>query len=184
VQACGIANAHDMAVLHSARQLSALPIDAPVTMQEYINHGGVLWKVYVIGDRHFIVKRRSLPDMDGQEEPLLFNSHRMQDIVADESEASGSDEAPDLDTVGAFCASVGRRLGLTLFGVDILRESRPGDPPGTARLFAVDVNYFPGYDGVPDFHAQLLAHVLGPTLPLKSLPLNGNGNGLTPAPLK
>ena len=39
---------------------------------------------------------------------------------------------------------------LTLFGFDVILERNTG------RLFVVDVNFFPAYDGIDDFYENLL----------------------------
>lgn len=72
-----------------------------------------------------------------------------------------------------------RELGLTLFGIDIIQDAGEHAPhfhPRTGMvpeltcfpansgasggvLYAIDVNYFPGYDGVHAFHDKLAEHI-------------------------
>ena len=35
----------------------------PLVLQEFVNHGGVIFKVYIVGDHVTCIKRRSLPDV-------------------------------------------------------------------------------------------------------------------------
>lgn len=63
VLACGNVEAHAMAVLLNRDGLRNLSVPSPALIQEYINHGGVLWKVYVAGSDIFVIRRRSLPDL-------------------------------------------------------------------------------------------------------------------------
>ena len=39
---------------------------APLMLQEFVNHSGVLFKVYVIGEHATCVRRRSLPDVPAE----------------------------------------------------------------------------------------------------------------------
>ena len=48
-------------------------------LQEFVNHGGVLFKIYVLGSRSILVKRLSYPDCDTAEisqsvEPLKVST--------------------------------------------------------------------------------------------------------------
>ena len=61
---------HTMAVVYDEAGLRALGgqpgvhgLAPPFVLQEFINHGGTLFKVYVAGDNVTVQKRRSLPDM-------------------------------------------------------------------------------------------------------------------------
>jgi inositol-1,3,4-trisphosphate 5/6-kinase/inositol-tetrakisphosphate 1-kinase len=38
-------------------------LDPPLVLQEFVNHGGVLFKVYIVGDQIRVVRRFSLPDV-------------------------------------------------------------------------------------------------------------------------
>ena len=58
--ACGVAEAHAMAfVLHASglAELESLPL--PAVAQEYVDHGGVVWKVYVAGEQVGLGLRRN-----------------------------------------------------------------------------------------------------------------------------
>jgi glutathione synthase/RimK-type ligase-like ATP-grasp enzyme len=54
--------------------------------------------------------------------------------------------------VERLCKCLSRELGLTLFGVDLIQDSE-------GQLYSIDVNYFPGYDGVASFHDRLAEHI-------------------------
>lgn len=58
----GSAKSHAMSLAYDGYGLSAL--DTPLVLQEFVNHGGVLFKVYVIGDAIKVVRRYSLPDLE------------------------------------------------------------------------------------------------------------------------
>ena len=65
--------------------------------------------------------------------------------------------------VRAVALRVGRALGLELFGLDVIES--PGGP------VVVDVNYFPGYKGVPDAGALIGEHLAARARELEGAPL-------------
>jgi inositol-1,3,4-trisphosphate 5/6-kinase len=67
--ACGNPEAHAMAVVcrfKDSRDDGLRHVPCPAVVQEFIHHGGVLWKVYVAGGHVFVKQRPSLPDIDVQ----------------------------------------------------------------------------------------------------------------------
>lgn len=62
--------------------------------------------------------------------------------------------APWEPTIRAFSAHLSRTLGLSLFGWDlIIGEAATASGSGTPYI--IDLNFFPGFDGVPDFAGSL-----------------------------
>eukprot|EP00249_Psilotum_nudum_P021372 c28085_g5_i1 orf=2-715(-) len=61
----GTAKSHALSLAFSEICLSEL--DPPLVLQEFVNHGGVLFKVYVVGDTVKVMRRFSLPDVHGCE---------------------------------------------------------------------------------------------------------------------
>ena len=63
-----------MSVIFSAASLAV--VQPPCVLQSFVNHGAVLHKVFVVGDRHFCVERPSLKNFpsgpSGQSAPDLL----------------------------------------------------------------------------------------------------------------
>uniref|UniRef100_A0A452YQM0 Uncharacterized protein n=1 Tax=Aegilops tauschii subsp. strangulata TaxID=200361 RepID=A0A452YQM0_AEGTS len=57
----GSAKSHKMSLVYHREGLRKLR--PPLVLQEFVNHGGVIFKVYVVGGHVTCVKRRSLPDV-------------------------------------------------------------------------------------------------------------------------
>ena len=57
----GSAKSHKMSLVYNHGGLSNLK--PPIVLQEFVNHGGVIFKVYVVGEYVKCVKRKSLPDV-------------------------------------------------------------------------------------------------------------------------
>jgi ribosomal protein S6--L-glutamate ligase len=114
-------------VLRRAEDLELLSsADGPFLFQRYLETGGEDVKAYVVGDRVFAVTKR-----------FSSASYRLH----------GTPMELDAGTRDAVLRC-GRVLGLYLYGVDLVRTER--------GAYVVDVNYFPGYKGVPGA-AKLIA---------------------------
>ncbi|XP_046892348.1 inositol-tetrakisphosphate 1-kinase-like isoform X1 [Hypomesus transpacificus] len=133
----------------------------PCVLQSFINHGAVLHKVFVVGDAHFTVERPSLknfPSGPCERETIFFNSHEVSKPESC-SDLTALDEQtpllppPSAQAVGALVAELRTQLGMALFGVDVILNIH------THTLTVIDINIFPGYEGVPQFFSFLLSHI-------------------------
>lgn len=84
VEACGTPRSHEMVVLVSEEDLILLP--RPCVMQQYEDHGGWFYKVYVIDEDVSVFRRASLPDLTacvGRTKSLVFDSRRCYPTTED-----------------------------------------------------------------------------------------------------
>ncbi|XP_067412825.1 inositol-tetrakisphosphate 1-kinase-like [Emydura macquarii macquarii] len=152
-------SSHEMVLIFNEEGLGE--VNASCLLQSFVNHDAVLFKVFVVGSSHFVVRRPSLknfPRGQSARRSIFFNSH---DVSKPEScsHLTELDEAtleptPPSDSI--VCRAVrGLRsaLGLSLFGVDLIVDKQTG------QCMAIDVNAFPGYEGVPEFFSALLNHI-------------------------
>jgi ribosomal protein S6--L-glutamate ligase len=105
------------------------PPQSAVVVQEYVEGSGEDLKLYVVGDDVFGVRKPFSPES--------FTVPGRPCAVSGE--------------VQALALEVGRALGLGLYGIDVVE--------GTQGPMVVDVNYFPGYKGVPGAGALIAAYV-------------------------
>ncbi|XP_026393290.1 inositol-tetrakisphosphate 1-kinase 3-like [Papaver somniferum] len=146
----GSAKSHELSLAYDQFSLSKL--DPPLVLQEFINHGGVLFKVYVVGEAIKVVRRFSLPDVNERE---LLNNHGVFRFPRVSCAAASADDA-DLDPCIAelpprpllerLARELRHRLGLRLFNIDMIREHGSRD-----RFYVIDINYFPGYGKMPEY---------------------------------
>ncbi|KAI9175607.1 hypothetical protein H9P43_006978 [Blastocladiella emersonii ATCC 22665] len=171
-EACSSHASHVMAVVAGPAQWAALVAGGPfdsdeqVTIQQLVPHGGVLYKVYALGpDRPHVLLRPSLKDRwEDIGEPLVFDSQRIPKAFPESTNGStmGSVQAAFLSATAEDRAETARRLdsdgiraqlaaltkriastmNLTLFGFDAVYHA------AERRLYLVDVNYFPSFQGV------------------------------------
>lgn len=117
-------------IVNDPAELAALPrLDVPVLIQEFIPGSGEDIKVYVVGEEVFAVSK-----------PFSIDSFTRPGRPYPVS--------PALRAIALRC---GKAFGLGLYGLDVIEG--PNGP------VVVDLNYFPGYKGVPDV-APLIAQYI------------------------
>ncbi|XP_031487382.1 inositol-tetrakisphosphate 1-kinase 3-like isoform X2 [Nymphaea colorata] len=142
----GTAKSHELSLAYD--QLSLSKLEPPLVLQEFINHGGVLFKVYIVGDAVNVVRRFSLPDVDkrGPSGLGVIPFPRVSCAAASADDADLDPcvaELPPRILLERLARELRDRL---LFNIDIIREH------GTQhRYYVIDINYFPGYGKMPGY---------------------------------
>lgn len=155
----GSARSHDMALV--SRQDGLIKQKPPLVLQEFVNHGGVVFKVYVVGDYVKCVKRKSLPDvsedkLEGIEGSLSFSqiSNMTTEGYWEETyyETMHLEEAemPPLSFITSLAQGLRREMGLNLFNFDAIRDNGVRN-----HYLIIDINYFPGYEKMPSYEVVL-----------------------------
>ncbi|KAL3653805.1 hypothetical protein CASFOL_003486 [Castilleja foliolosa] len=153
----GSSGSHQMYLVVDDKGLGELKLDPPFVLQEFVNHGGVIFKVYVAGRHIQCVKRRSLPYISpeklGTSEKLIPFSQISDAAAIDypiDDESSYAAELPPLEFVNVVANQLRQGLKLNLFNFDMIRDSRAG-----GRYLIIDINYFPGYAKMPSYETIL-----------------------------
>ncbi|KAJ0964363.1 hypothetical protein J5N97_029485 [Dioscorea zingiberensis] len=152
----GSAKSHKMSLVFHPEGL--LLLKPPIVLQEFVNHGGVIFKVYVVGDFVKCVKRKSLPDVS---EEILEHSEGSVSFsqVSNLGGAQDQDfetthledaEMPPLDFITDIARGLRKALELHLFNFDVIRDAKIGN-----HYLVIDINYFPGYAKMPDYEKVL-----------------------------
>ena len=142
--------------------------------QEFIDHGGVVYKGYTVGEALHVDTRPSLPDIgpaDARADlPSLIRIDSQSSLVDalsaysnGKSEGAGKAAANETSAAATLAArrhdidailiAVRAHMGVLLLGVDLLM-ARDG------RLFVVDVNHFSGAPSTVPGFAEALARVV------------------------
>lgn len=107
-------------VVRREKDLTGFPLPStPLLIQEYIENGGEDLRLYIAGDEVFAVRKR----------------------FSRGSFAADGEPVPVNREIRDIALRCGRAFGLKLYGIDIIE--------GANGPVVVDVNYFPGYKGVP-----------------------------------
>ncbi|KAK9068604.1 hypothetical protein SSX86_012719 [Deinandra increscens subsp. villosa] len=157
--ACGVADAHSMAIVFKDADFVGLSVPLPAVVQEYVDHSSTLFKFYVLGEKVFYAVKNSTPNADFLKnssekngfKPLLFDSLKSLPIDGNNKLSETGDrfkikEQPDLDIglVTDAATYLRRVLDLTIFGFDVVIQE------GTLDHVIVDVNYLPSFKEVPN----------------------------------
>ncbi|KAJ4962305.1 hypothetical protein NE237_022244 [Protea cynaroides] len=167
----GSAKSHELSLAYDQFSLSEL--EPPLVLQEFVNHGGVLFKVYIVGEAIKVVRRFSLPNINKRE--LLQNAGVYQFPRVSCAAASADDadldpgvaELPPRPLLERLSKELRRRLGLRLFNIDIIREHGTKD-----RFYVIDINYFPGYGKMPEYEHIFTDFLLSLQGKYKKRPVN------------
>jgi len=131
----------------------------PCVIQQFCNHGGVVYKIYIIGEHVFVCERPSIQDVDYLSGvSLSFDTRNISKLGRSfNPELHGSDpnkrrwltcnENPDLlnrKVVAEISRLIKKSTNLTLLGIDVLIEKETGN------YALIDVNHFPGYSGIDE----------------------------------
>jgi ribosomal protein S6--L-glutamate ligase len=107
-------------IVHNERELASYPaLNCPMLIQEYVRGSGEDLRLYVAGQEVFATRKRFSQSSFSIPGQPVVVSSQMRDMAL----------------------ACGSAFGLALFGVDVI-ETAEGP-------FVVDVNYFPGYKGIP-----------------------------------
>ncbi|KEH43981.1 inositol 1,3,4-trisphosphate 5/6-kinase [Medicago truncatula] len=146
----GSAKSHELFLAYDEFSLSEL--EPPLVLQEFVNHGGLLFKIYIVGEYIKVVRRFSLPNISKRGLSKVAGVYRFPRVSCAAASADDADldpsiaEHPPRPLLERLAKELRHRLGLRLFNVDMIREY------GTKDVFyVIDINYFPGYGKMPDY---------------------------------
>ncbi|XP_059655707.1 inositol 1,3,4-trisphosphate 5/6-kinase 4 isoform X2 [Cornus florida] len=156
--ACGVADAHSMAIVFGVENFEGLNVPLPAVVQEYVDHSSSLFKFYVLGEKVFYAVKKSTPNADilaklserNGPKPLHFDSLKSLPTGAENPHFGDgdfhkvNDQRLDVGLVTDAASWLRRMLNLTIFGFDVVIQERTGDH------VIVDVNYLPSFKEVPD----------------------------------
>lgn len=136
LEACSKDSNHVFRLCTSPDKLVGVPV--PTQLQEYINHGGVVYKIYKLGDIIEVTTRKSTRDIEeGEDIQLNFHSQK-----PDSEKSLWTSSVPSVsipyDDFQQISDILRESLNMELFGFDILKDA-------DNVYWIVDVNYFPGY---------------------------------------
>jgi ribosomal protein S6--L-glutamate ligase len=120
----------DIILVHNPAELSTLPPPkGPVIVQEFISGTGEDLKVYVVGDQVYAVRKNFSPASFTRPGRPVPVSAEVRDIAL----------------------RCGQAFGLGLYGLDMIES-----PDGPV---VVDLNFFPGYKGVPNIAPRIADYI-------------------------
>ncbi|KAI3876881.1 hypothetical protein MKX03_003806 [Papaver bracteatum] len=139
----GSMQSHELSLVYNLDALKE--VHTPVVLQEFVNHGGVMFKVYVVGDYATCAKRNSLPDiseeqLDAEKSPVPFS--QISNKPSQEHSDHMSNEEIRIEEATSY--------GLHLMNFDLIRDSRISN-----HYLILDINYAPGFEKMPSYEYVL-----------------------------
>ncbi|XP_013625706.1 PREDICTED: inositol-tetrakisphosphate 1-kinase 2-like isoform X1 [Brassica oleracea var. oleracea] len=156
----GTAKSHQLFLAYDC--LSLAKLEPPLVLQEFVNHGGVLFKVFVVGDVIRVVRRYSLPNVSNVEKEKVAGVFQFPRVSSAAASVDKTDldprvaELPPKPLLEGLVRELRSRLGLRLFNIDMIREHGSQDV-----FYVIDINYFPGYGKMPDYEQVFIDFFLG-----------------------
>ncbi|KAK7103897.1 inositol-tetrakisphosphate 1-kinase-like isoform X2 [Littorina saxatilis] len=152
--------AHEMAIIFSKDHLQ--DVEVPCVAQSFLNHNAILYKVFVVGSRQFVVQRPSLKNLyPGNHATIFFDTQEVSKPGSahplNEIDAASIQEPlvkPDWQLLEQLGASISRAMDMCLIGIDVIIDCQ------TQQYAIIDINSFPGFEGVDDFFVHLRDHIL------------------------
>uniref|UniRef100_R7W960 Inositol-tetrakisphosphate 1-kinase n=1 Tax=Aegilops tauschii TaxID=37682 RepID=R7W960_AEGTA len=171
-----VAKSHELSLAYDSASLTKL--EPPLVLQEFVNHGGVLFKVYIVGDAIRVVRRFSLPNVDEGDLSNNAGVFRFPRVSCAAATAEDADLDPHVAViVGMLPFYVDFRMYICeLMFLHIASELPPRPlleilarelrrrlglrlfnidmirEHGTRdRFYVIDMNYFPGYGKMPGY---------------------------------
>ncbi|XP_050388145.1 inositol 1,3,4-trisphosphate 5/6-kinase 4 isoform X1 [Argentina anserina] len=153
--ACGVADAHSMAIVFRVEDFKDLTVPLPAIIQEYVDHSSTLYKFYILGEKVYHAVKSSTPNADtlirlSGSKPLVFDSlkslptSKLNPNSVDNNSSKDTKQCIDLELVTSAANFLMRKLDLTVFGFDVVIQEGSGDH------VIVDVNYLPSFKEVPN----------------------------------
>ncbi|XP_021752427.1 inositol-tetrakisphosphate 1-kinase 1-like [Chenopodium quinoa] len=157
VVANGSIKSHQMSLVFNSNGLKKLKNQTPIVLQEFVNHGGILFKVYVAGKNVRCVQRKSLPDFDVTadhfEDEGVMPFSQISNLPTTEKQLQVDNVAmPPMEFVNGLASAMREGAQLNLFNFDLIRD---GSESSGVKYLIIDINYFPGYAKLPEFEAML-----------------------------
>ncbi|KAI8368519.1 inositol-tetrakisphosphate 1-kinase [Blakeslea trispora] len=169
--ACSSTEAHQMTLIPSEKGMLQVQKyytnDDSVILQEFIQHDGVIVKVYVADGQITASTRPSFKNLDRTGDVVHFDSQTLPKHFETKNELSDDldkvflrtdpddihlykETLLDEDKLQKIADSLYHQLGLTFFGFDVLLQAQ------TDAYYVVDINYFPSFKNVDNFHSMFV----------------------------
>lgn len=151
LEANGTVDSHKLFLVFDRDGVNSL--NNPMVLQEFMNHGGVVFKIYVAGQHCNCVKRKSLGDLSKEKLKKVKGSlpfSQVSNLSVQEDDEGGVDKAemPPQSLIIELARALREGLGLNLFNVDVIRDGK-----NPRRYLVIDINYFPGYAKLPSYES-------------------------------
>lgn len=154
--AFGCATTHSMCVVKNYTDLLKAELQLPSLFQTFHEHGGIIYKIYVVNSNVSACIKNSISIIDKDDSIFRFDTSELKNqqsrYTEEELKNFLQTIQKEIDLIN-LSKRIAEEFGLTLFGFDIIKIN-------DGRYAIVDVNYFPGYNGCGSFHRHLIDYFI------------------------
>ena len=145
--------AHMMRLVTLPEQLVGFP--TPAFLQEYINHGGVIYKCYALGSQLDCDLRPSTRDIQpGEKFHVDFHSQHSEEQNGIWTKPRDfSDVKVPMNDFIQISSDLRKALHVDLLGFDVIIDKNN-------KFWIIDLNYFPGYKHVDNLWPKFLNFIM------------------------
>lgn len=148
-------NAHSMAIVFDKNSFSKVNLIGKTLVQEFMNHGGIIYKVYVIGNYYEIIPKKSIDDVNSYNNNdnndnnyYYFNT---PDIKSGEFNMSNTVDIEKYVDINRLNKILSTEFKVDIFGYDLINVNN--------KFALLDINYFPGYGSCNRFFENLFNYI-------------------------
>ncbi|KAG6775944.1 hypothetical protein POTOM_019446 [Populus tomentosa] len=131
----GSAKSHELSLAYDQQSLQKL--EPPLVLQEFVNHGGVMFKVYIVGETIKVVRRFSLPDVCKRELSNIAGVFRFPRVSCAAASADNADLDPGVAVTSRdlqFVVDSETKQIMLLGGFDAMIIKTPFPPRNSVSL--------------------------------------------------
>ncbi|KII63233.1 Inositol-tetrakisphosphate 1-kinase [Thelohanellus kitauei] len=146
---------YDMSIYFNEEQIKSISDFKESIFQEFIDHNGILYKIYTIFNTWFVLKTSSFENMKqkGGYSPLHFRSDMLH-VSKQTMEILYSSQEPIknemYESFGKISALLREKFNCNLIGIDVIIDKN------RSTYYIIDVNYFPSYKHIGSFLSNLI----------------------------
>jgi len=155
IAAFGSKTTHNMCVVKNYDDLINSGIQLPSLIQSFHEHDEIIFKVYVINNNVYVCIKNSISITNKEETIINFDTSDLKKSRCKYENNLVTSLVEDLFKfvdLEELSKCISRTFGLTLFGYDMIKIED--------KYAIIDVNYFPGFNGYPEFHKILLEYFI------------------------
>lgn len=140
----GTKKAHQMTIIFNENDL--IHCKSPCVAQTFINHNAILYKIFIVGKKHYFVQRPSLKNFYPSDmEAIFFDSSDVSKAdsqsklsILDPEDLKYAKHSPDPHIIEEIVKTLTSSFQMDLLGVDFVIENTSG------KYAVIDVNAYPG----------------------------------------
>ena len=146
----GCESAHQCYFIYNKGGLSQCKY--PCIIQQYYNHDGYVYKIYIIGNNIYQkIHPSATPTSSCYDKSIEFIQHLTSNDIYNNNIVNNIITFPSMNLLKKLVQKLKEIFKLSLFGVDLIYNLNE------KIYYIIDINYFPSYSGFPELQETFLS---------------------------